>query len=76
MATNPTTYQLVGETRKDTAKAVLLLIDSIDGKEIIPPNMSWYPKSQIVEICECQEDPTKEVYVAKHWIVEGNGLLK
>lgn len=76
MATNPTTYQLVGEVRKETAKAVLLLIDSIDGEEIIPPNMNWYPKSQIVETVYCPEDPTKVIFTAKYWIVEGNGLLK
>lgn len=77
MATDPRIYLVLGYLVKETEKAMLIEVDTVENNPIDPPKREWFPKSQIVDTkINVDSNPQeKDRFNIKHWILNEKGMV-
>jgi hypothetical protein len=75
VATNPKTYQIKGNSIRETEKAVLISIISIDDEPQAEVKNYWMPKTQVVDMIFSDDPVELDTFTVKHWIMDQNGLV-
>lgn len=72
-------YKVVGKlySSSETPKAIRMRVESIDGVEIKPPSMQWFPKSQFSELEYGMSGTDEQDSIqATEWILNEKKLLE
>ena len=76
MATDPRTYSVYGFLTKETPKAMLIQVETVEGEPLDPVTGHWFPKTQIVDQILAEDPDDMDKFTIKHWILAEKGLVK
>lgn len=68
--------KIQGTKKRETNKAILFCVDSVNDKPIEKSKDEWFPRSQIISIHIDPMDAGNDIMVVKEWIAEMKGLIK
>ncbi len=72
---NQPIYLVLGKRVKETDKAILITVWSVEGIDLDEPKNEWFPKGQIVDSKFEDEKTEADRFNVKKWIMDQKGLI-